>query len=43
MAVGYGRTYTLLYGQWIYGAPHADQVAADGLVQGGLVGAGPDA
>jgi hypothetical protein len=23
VAGGYGRTYTLLYGQWIYGAPRA--------------------
>ena len=28
MAGGYGRTYTLLYRQWIYGAPHVDIVMA---------------
>jgi len=28
VAVGYGRTYTLLYGQWIYGAPTVDLVMA---------------
>ena len=28
VAGGYGRTYTLLYGQWIYGAPTVDLVMA---------------
>jgi len=28
VAGGYGRTYTLLYRQWIYGAPHVDIVMA---------------
>jgi hypothetical protein len=40
--VGYGHTYTLLYRQWIYGAPHVDIVMAVTL-SGGLVGQGPDA
>ncbi len=42
VAGGYGRTYTLLYRQWIYGAPHVDIVMAVTL-SGGLVGQGPDA
>lgn len=28
VAGGYGRTYTPVYGRWIYGAPHVDMVMA---------------